>query len=274
MRTERVAVRPGVELVVDHWDGSGRSYVLVHGLASNARLWDGVAGHLAARGYRVVAVDQRGHGRSSKPDHGYDFSSITDDLRALIDRLDLDAPVIAGQSWGGNVVVEFAARFPGRAHAIAAIDGGVIELSRQFPDWDLCAEALAPPQLDGVALTRVESLIRTSHPDWPEEGIAATLANFEVRANGTIRPWLSRSNHMQILRSLWEHRPSERFGSISDPVLFIPARDRNGGRVASQESLDDAVSRLADGRVQWMEGDHDLHAQHPAAVADALTTLS
>lgn len=274
MRTERVAVRPDVELVVDCWDGAGRPYVLVHGLASNARLWDGVARHLAELGHQVVTVDQRGHGRSSKPDTGYDFASITDDLAALIDQLNLAAPVLAGQSWGGNVVVEFAARFPGRASAIAAIDGGVIELARQFPEWEACATTLAPPHLEGLLLTRLEAAVRANHPDWPDEGIAGMIANFEVRPDGTIRPWLNRANHMSILRALWEHSPSERFASISEPVLFIPARSSDGGRVATQEAIDGAIARLADGRVQWIEGDHDLHAQHPATVAAALASLS
>ena len=274
MRTDYVPVGPGIEMAADTWGGSARAYVLVHGLASNARLWDGVARELAAHGHRTITIDQRGHGRSSKPADGYDFVSITNDLASLLDRMDVTEPVIVGQSWGGNVVIEFAARFPGRAHAIAAIDGGAIELGRQFPDWSKCAQALAPPELDGVAFSRLESVIRANHPDWPEAGIAGTLANFEVRPDGTVRPWLSRANHMLILRALWEHKPSERFGSISDTVLFIPARDRNGGRATTTDAIDGALKTLADGRVLWMEGDHDLHAQHPAAVAKALMGLA
>ena len=293
MNTARVQAAPGVHLAVDDWaaddravddraaddrasDGhepGARAFVLVHGLASNARLWDGVARELSARGHRVVMLDQRGHGRSSKPDKGYDFESITDDLRAVVDALGLARPIVAGQSWGGNVVVEFAARFPGRAAAIAAVDGGVIELGRQFPEWEACAKALAPPELDGLPASRLEALIRAHHPDWPEEGIAGTLSNFEVRADGTVRPWLSRANHMSILRSLWEHKPSDCFPAITEPVLFIPARDENGGRIATTDALDGALAKLKDGRVQWMTGDHDLHAQHPVAVARALTEL-
>ena len=69
-----MGVAPGVELHVEirSGDASAAPVVLVHGLASNLRLWDGVAEHLHAAGHTVIAVDQRGHGRSDAPDVGYD----------------------------------------------------------------------------------------------------------------------------------------------------------------------------------------------------------
>ena len=110
-----VAVAPGVELSVLVRDArpDTRAFVLVHGLASNARLWDGVGSCLAELGHASVAVDQRGHGSSSKPDHGYDFETVTDDLAAVIEQALGRPAVLAGQSWGGNVVVEFARHVAG-----------------------------------------------------------------------------------------------------------------------------------------------------------------
>lgn len=89
-----------------------RSFLLVHGLASNAQLWGGMSAELAARGHRVVAVDQRGHGLSSKVDDGFDFATLTDDLVAVADAMDLERPVVVGQSWGANVALELAVRHP------------------------------------------------------------------------------------------------------------------------------------------------------------------
>lgn len=280
-RTHAVTVAPDVALTVFEWDGRpgrpGIPFVLLHGLASNARLWDGVADHLAAAGHRVVAVDQRGHGRASKPDDGYDLATITDDLRALIDGVGLDRPVIVGQSWGANVVVEFGARFPGVASGIGCIDGGTIELQERFPDWDDCAAALRPPPLVGTPLADIERMIRRGHADWPESGIAGTLACFEVRDDATVAPWLTLERHLLVLRGLWEHRPAERFGRIADPVLFVPATGGGGmddeWTAAKRSSIDDALGALDDGRVEWVEGDHDLHAQHPDRVAALLRTL-
>jgi pimeloyl-ACP methyl ester carboxylesterase len=109
--------------------------VLVHGLASNARTWDGVAARLAALGHPVAAVDQRGHGRSDKPDTGYDFATVSADLAAVVAGLGWDRPLVAGQSWGGNVVLELAVRHPSVAGGIACVDGGTLEVARRFPSW-------------------------------------------------------------------------------------------------------------------------------------------
>lgn len=256
--------------------GARRPILLVHGLASNARLWDGVAAHLAAEGHPVVAVDQRGHGRSDTPDHGYDMATVTSDLVALIAALGWARPVVAGQSWGGNVVLELAARHPHSVAAVAAVDGGFIELSRRFPTWEACAAALRPPHLEGTPALRMEQWMREAHSDWPEEGIRGALANFEVRADGTIRPWLTLDRHMAILRELYAHRPLQSAPRIVCPALLIPA---DTGDVAwthdKEEAVADLLTALPDGRVHWFRpAHHDVHAQHPAAVAEVLARLA
>ena len=86
----RVTVADGVSLHVATWDrGSGVPYLLVHGLSSNCRTWEGVAGHLADRGHPVAAVDLRGHGQSDKPDDGYDFTTLCSDLVAVLDAIEV-----------------------------------------------------------------------------------------------------------------------------------------------------------------------------------------
>ena len=104
---------------------TGAGFLLVLGLASNARLWDGVAHRLAGAGRTAVAIDLRGHGRSDKPDTGYDFATISEDLRLLIGAIGLDRPVLVGQSWGANVVLDFAVRHPDLTRGIVLVDGGL-----------------------------------------------------------------------------------------------------------------------------------------------------
>lgn len=267
------AVDDGVALSAIPWglDGELTPVLLVHGLASNARLWDGVAADLARRGHPVIAVDQRGHGLSSKPDRGYDFATVTRDLYRLITRLGWLSrpPVVAGQSWGGNVVLDLAVNHPDAVRALALVDGGTIELSARFADWPTCEAALAPPHLAGMPAAKLEEWLRANHPDWPDSGIEGTLANMEVLDDGTVRPWLSRANHMRILRHLWEHHPRGLYPRVDVPVTLVMAEDRSNPRwmAGKRDEVAGAESGFRLSATHWIEGDHDLHAQHPHLVA-------
>ncbi|MCA1691929.1 MAG: alpha/beta hydrolase, partial [Actinobacteria bacterium] len=189
----RLPVTVGVSLHARIWPAvpersSARPFLLVHGLSSNCRTWDFVAHRLQAEGHFVVAVDLRGHGQSDKPETGYDFATLTADLLAVIDSAGLDRPVVAGQSTGGNLAVELAHRAPDRIAAAIGVDGGALELQFRWPTWDECEAALAPPRFDGTPADELTAAIREAHPEWPDAAVAATLANCEVLADGTVRP--------------------------------------------------------------------------------------
>jgi pimeloyl-ACP methyl ester carboxylesterase len=285
----RVSVRPDLALSVtdvsppsNSFDPTLPVFVLLHGLSSNALMWVGVADHLAARGYRSLSVDLRGHGLSDKPDGPYDLQTVTDDLAMLLDVEGLAKPVLAGQSWGANVVLEFAARFPGRTRGVMPVDGGFIELSKSFPNWEDCEREMAPPRLAGTPVATIDGWMRSSHPNWPESGIAGMMGFVEVRADGTAAPWLTFDNHIKVLRGLWEHHPPQRYPNISDPVWWLvagvpqlnPSLDLTDGEGRWSErkhaSIAVAEKLVLNSRTTWMDGDHDLHAQYPVEVASLL----
>jgi pimeloyl-ACP methyl ester carboxylesterase len=277
VRPQRVKVADQVALEVfgRGLDHPGSPILLVHGLASNARLWDGVAERLAAAGHPVAAVDQRGHGQSDKPDSGYDFATLTADLMAILADLGWPAdraPWLAGQSWGANVVLEMAIRHPGAARGLVLVDGGTMELRSRFADWPTCEAALAPPALLGSTAASFERLTRSNHADWPETGITGALANVEVLGDGTIRPWLSRDNHMTILRNMWDHHLSDRYPLVDVPVLVLPAEDAANQRwmAGKRDEVARAGAALNRSVTRWIAGDHDLHAQHPDLVAELI----
>ena len=271
MEVERVEATGGVELNAHVWDGDGAPFLLVHGLASNARLWDGVAADLAGRGHRVVAVDQRGHGRSDKPDDGYGFETVCADLAAVIAAMGLDRPVAVGQSWGGQVVVELATRRPDLLRGIGCVDGGWIDLSH-FATWEACEAAMAPPRTTGLAFTEIEAMIRGRHSRWPEAGIQGALACFEVRADGTVAPWLSFERHLRILRAMWEQRLPEVLPRVAVPALLLPCDDGTGSAhlARKRETVAAAESLLPVSRTHWFDAGHDVHAQYPERVAAVL----
>jgi len=279
-RNETVNIRENLGLHCLVWDNNeiptGTAFLLVHGLASNARVWSGVASRLVELGHFVVAVDQRCHGRSAKPDSCFDVTCFAEDLELLIGTLDLNNVVVVGQSWGANVVVELAYRAPNSVRGIVAIDGGTIQLRRHYRDWDDCAAQLAPPELSGTMFSQFESAFRLAHPNWPEEGIIGTMENMELLHDGTFRPWLKRDHHMKILKGLWEHNPEPLFSQTEAPVLFLPAAtppgDQSGGWASDKHAeVKRAVALLRRARVSWFhDADHDLHAQYPLRVAQEL----
>jgi hypothetical protein len=123
--------------------------------------------------------------------------------------------------------------------------------------------------LAGTPLPQIEGWMRNAHPDWPEEGLQGTLANMEVLADGTVRPWLSRENHMKILDNLWAHKPRELYPQVQVHTLLLMAEDPSNQRwmAGKRTEVAAAVETLRDGDLHWIVGDHDLHAQHPAQVA-------
>ena len=148
------------------------------------------------------------------------------DLGELIERLALERPIVAGQSWGGNVVLELGRRSPDALRGLVLVDGGWLEPSSGFADWDACLAALAPPRLVGRPLVDVERHIRSSHPDWPETGIQGTLANFEVRADGTDRPVADlRPPHRHPARAVGRP-PAARYADVRVPTLLVRGRAR------------------------------------------------
>ena len=104
-----VTTSDGVELFVKDW-GSGRPVVLIHGWPLSADAWDEQSLALAEAGYRVIAYDRRGFGRSDKPDSGYDYDTLTGDLAGLLEEHDLRDAALVGFSMGGGEVARYVGR--------------------------------------------------------------------------------------------------------------------------------------------------------------------
>jgi pimeloyl-ACP methyl ester carboxylesterase len=269
---ERFTVAPGVGLHLRRWPGDGRPFLLVHGLSSNARLWDGVARILSAAGHPVTAVDLRSHGESDAPPGGYDTATAAEDLAAL----GIPGAVVAGQSWGGNVVVHLAARHPELVAALALVDGGWLAPSTEFDSWEACEAALRPPEIDGLPAIRLREFLQGSHPDWSAEALATTEANLRVWPDGSLTRRLSIDRHMRIVRSMWDDPPQPYYPEIAAPVLLIPALPTDPAEAAGRrDRVRAAAGALRDATIREYPGaDHDLHAQHPAELADDLLGLA
>lgn len=94
--------------------GTGTPIILIHGWPLSNEMWEYQINDLVNNGNRVIAYDRRGFGKSSKPWDGYDYDSMTDDLKALIDELKLEDITLIGFSMGGGEVVRYFSRHGGK----------------------------------------------------------------------------------------------------------------------------------------------------------------
>jgi non-heme chloroperoxidase len=104
-----ITTKDGTEIYYKDW-GQGPVVTFSHGWPLNADAWDGQMLFLAQHGYRVVAHDRRGHGRSSQPSTGNDMNGYADDLAAVIEALDLREVTLVGHSTGGGEVARYIGR--------------------------------------------------------------------------------------------------------------------------------------------------------------------
>lgn len=276
--TDRQVDLNGLSFHYRDWGGTGQPLVLLHGLASNAHIWDLVAPALTDR-FSVTALDQRGHGESAKPDDGYDFDSVCGDLAAFLDHLGASQPIIMGHSWGANVALELGASRPDVVAGLVFVDGGFITpRSGSNTSWDEVWERMAPPDL--THFTMDELVDRAREMRWVNmsrpEAETVLRNSFDTQPDGTIRPRLSRDNHMKIVRALWDRQPSDLFPSVQAPVLVMPTRregeePRRAGGLSKGERVALAESLLPRVRTVWLEDSiHDVPLQHPELVADTL----
>ena len=104
------------------WHGDGPPIVALHGLASSGHWYERVARVLSS-GYRVIAPDQRGHGKTTQATDGYDWPTLATDVVGLMDQLEIDRATVMGHSWGGHVAASLAADHPERVSKLVLIDG-------------------------------------------------------------------------------------------------------------------------------------------------------
>ena len=259
------------------WGGSGQLVLLLHGLASTCHIWDMVA-PLLAQDHAVIALDQRGHGKSAKPGHGFDFASVTQDVLGVINHLGRSAPVVVGHSWGGSVALELAVRAPESLKGMAWVDGGMIDASARYSSIEDAKLEMSPPDFTGVKSESFMERVRGRH-----EGVGmapgshnVVMANFEVLEDDTIKAHLTRANHLRIIEALWDHHPTELYKQVQCPVLIMPARQKANAATLDQGqrrlmSVDEAERQLPNSKTVWLEDSiHDVPIQRPRLVADLL----
>lgn len=134
----------GTRLHVEDHGGNGRPVVLIHGWPMSAESWAPVVPALKDAGFRVIAYDRRGFGRSDKPASGYDYDTLAADLAGIMDALDLRDASLVGFSMGGGEVARYPSRYGTerlRSVVFAAAVPPCLMKSEDNPDGPLTEEA-------------------------------------------------------------------------------------------------------------------------------------
>jgi non-heme chloroperoxidase len=170
----------GTQLFYRDW-GAGRPVVFVHGMLMSGQMWQRQLLHLAGNGFRVVAHDRRGHGRSDDPGTGYEFDVLAGDLAALLGRLDLTEVTVVGHSMGGGEIARYLGSHG--SHRIARI----VLVSSTVPRLNVEPEA-------GAALL---GQLRTGYGQWVADNAAVSFGDGlpgiqipELEKEQTVRDWM------------------------------------------------------------------------------------
>lgn len=265
--SERVVIRDGVRLVCRDWGGDGPAVLLLHGLAGHAGEWDHLAAGLRDRDrYRVLALDQRGHGSSERLPGDATRAAYTADVLAVIDQLALGRVVLAGQSLGGHTAMLAAAAAPERVRALVLIESGAggpsTGAAAHIANW-LDSWPLPFPTSDAAAQFLGGGPIG--------EGWAAGL---ERRADG----WWPRVDRDTMVASIAELEQRDfwpEWDSIICPTLLVLAQHS----FLPPTEVDTMLSRRPHTTALCLPTTkHDLHLQQPevllARVSDFLTHLT
>ena len=122
-RAARIKTKDSTELHLKEWGNSGRPIIFTHAWPLSADVWDYQAAALAEAGYRVIAYDRRGFGRSGQPATGYDFDTLADDLATVIAETGVRDAFVVGYSMGGGEIVRYFSRHGGKHVAKAGLVG-------------------------------------------------------------------------------------------------------------------------------------------------------
>jgi pimeloyl-ACP methyl ester carboxylesterase len=265
-------------------DSPSRPLLLLHGLASNARIWEKVVPWLAQAGLRMYLPDLRGHGLSDHPDGDYGFDTFAADLARFIDLFALERPLLIGHSWGAMLALDYAARFavgPRAPAGVILVDGAHFQLD-DFPGatWEEMRQRLAPPRLAGMPLHALLERLQNVHPAWqpdPQDR-QIILANFEITEEDTVLPHLSFENHMKIVAAMWDFKTYAHFNRLRCPALAVPAQPPPPLSPREAEFLPVKQAGLARiqqinpaVQVRWMQDSiHDIPLQSPEPLAQVI----
>jgi len=151
----------GEEIQLSYKDyGNGRPVVLIHGWPVSKDMWEYQIDDLVNAGLRVIKYDRRGFGKSDKPWDGYDYDTFTDDLHAILEKLDVQDAVLVGFSMGGGEAVRYVNRYgtKGRVSKIVLVSAVVPFLGQASDNPEGVPQAIFAEMMEAMKEDRIAFL--------------------------------------------------------------------------------------------------------------------
>jgi esterase len=244
----------GVSLYYEE-HGSGEPIVCIHGTSGSAAVWGPGVDRLAARG-RTVVYDRRGCSRSERPEpYVTNVHEQADDAAALIDALGAAPAIVIGRSYGGEIAIDLALRYPDRVRALVLLEASLLELSESTANWAATAKQrvyrAAEDGMDSVA----ETLLRTVAGDATWEGFPESVKQM-LTANGPAIVAELRGGFLDVT--------AEDLGAIAQPTLLVAAEDSPPAFAEVTRLMTEAMPSA---RLAWTKGGHLVDVADPVVLS-------
>ena len=259
------------------WGGDGPPVMALHGLASSAHWYDLVAPYLRDQ-FRVVAPDQRGHGKTTQASSGYDWGTLAGDITRLMDHLGIAKASVFGHSWGGHVASNLAVRHPDRVQGVVLIDGGFQDgRMRAGATWESFRDRVRPRDVSGNKEQFLDRLRVQLADCWNNQLEGIVLSMVYEDDEGQIQDILRPENHAQVTRQMWDEPASKVLPQIRRPTLIVPAEPRperanTEFAIMRREQVEMASRVIPSAQVRWIsDTSHDIGYHQPRELASVIT---
>ena len=257
---------------------SDNTVLALHGLASSCHWYDLVIPRLTDS-FRFISPDQRGHGKTDQPDTGYDWLTVSTDVIEAMDALGCEKAAVMGHSWGANVALAVAAKYPERVSKLVMIDGGYFDWTlRPGATWESFSSRLRPRDVSGTREQFLSRLSQQLSECWSDQLAEIVMSMVEEDDQGNVRDILRPSNHAQVMEAMWNEPSSTMFPNVRCPSLIVTAGPRSGSNSEftqlRRQMAEAAEAAIADCRVEWIPDTmHDIGYHKPAELAQALRSF-
>jgi non-heme chloroperoxidase len=260
-----IRTKDGTTIYYKDW-GEGPVVTLSHGWPLNADMWDSQMLFLVQHGFRVVAHDRRGHGRSSQASEGNDMDGYADDLAALIEALDLKDITMVGHSTGGGEVARYIGRYGTRRVARAVLIAAVPPLMVRTP---ANPDGLPIELFDGLRSALVRDRSQT-YKEFASQFYGANRPGAQVSQGTLDQFWLwsmqaGLKNAYESIKAFSETDFTEDLKRFDVPTLVMHGEDDQ--IVPVKESAKKSARLIAGAAEIYYPGlSHGLTATHPDLV--------